>query len=212
MELNRKKIVAKELLIFFGCLLIFGIALLGTYSYNFVIKNSINNIENSISSLANEIEKLETTITPKLSQQKWFYDKWKENSNFQSYESYAKMWEKLEYYHKMDSIEHKWNNVWNKKIIDFNKDLGFKTSQEFNHFIFNNSLTTDDLEIKEKADSIRTEISVLKSQIKEKNHKIIKKQINFALIFLIIAGIIAYPIRIIYHTIVWSIKTLKTKG
>ena len=211
MELNKKKIVAKELLIFFGCLLIFGIALLGTFSYNFVIKNSINNTENSISSLANEIKKLETTITPKLSQQKWFYGKWKENSNLQSYDNYVIIWKRLEYLHKKDSIEHKWNNIWDATVINFTKNLGFKTSKEFNDFIFQNSLTIYDKEIKEKADSIRTKITVLKGQIKEKNHKLIKKQINFALIFLIIAGIMAYPIRIIYNTIVWSVKTLKTK-
>jgi len=211
MELNRKKRVAKELLIFFSCLLIFGISLIGIYSYNFVFKNSINNLENSIATYATEIENLESPITPKISQQKWFFEKWNENTDFQSYDSYAELWDRIEYLQKKDSIEHKWNNEWNAKIINFTKNLGFENSNEFYDFIFQNSLNTDELKIKEKADIIRIEVNILQDKIQEKEQKIILYDIYYALLILIIVGTIAYPIRIIYYAIRWSINVLKTK-
>lgn len=209
MELNKKKKIAREFLFFLSCVLISGIAFVGTYSYNYVVKSKVGKLEKKIILLKDSISELEKPIDTKLSKQKWFY---KENLKRDVvYGSYSKLWERLEYLHKSDSIVFKWNNVWNVELKKMVKEVGFENVQEFDKFIKDNSLNLEELEIKAKTDFLQTQIVEFENQIKLQKHKImdITKQFNFALLILAIIGIVVFPIRCIYYAVKWSIKTLK---
>ena len=81
MKLIIKKIIAREFLIFFCCMLISGLAYIGTYPYNYIVKLKIDKLEMSIIPLLDEIQSIEKPLSAKLSKQKWYYEKWQENSN-----------------------------------------------------------------------------------------------------------------------------------
>lgn len=213
MKLNRKKKIAREFLLFLSCVLISGLAFIGTYPYNFAINSKLGKFEKDVTSLTNEIDSLEKTYNAKLAKQKWFFNEWQNGSNLVDYEDYTIIWEKLENYHKKDSIEYKWNKVWAKTVLDFNRSLGFKNPIQFDKFINDNSLNDADLKNSTKVRIIQSEIADLKFQIRNKKHKIldIGDQLNFALLFLVIAGIIAFPVRLLFYSIKWSLKTLKQK-
>lgn len=213
MKLNRKKIFAREFLLFLSCLFVSTIAFIGVYPYNYVINSKIDKFEENIIHLREEVEKIEKPINVKLSKQMWFYEKWQGNSDLAVYNNYSELWERLEHLQKQDSIDYKWNNVWRKPVLVFIKDLGFNNSSQFDKFIKDNSLNKDELNIILKADTIKTEITEIKNQVRRKENKVlgIEDQLNFALLFLIIVGIIAFPIRFLYYSVKWSMKTLKQK-
>lgn len=211
MKLNRKKIIAREFLLLMVCIFISVIAFVGIYPYNHVIKSKVDKIEKKIIPLANELQEIEEPINAKLSKQKWFYEKWQENSNLVDYKNYSEIWEKLEYLHSKDSIKVKWNSVWAEPVLNLIKSLDFKNPTQFDKFIEDNSLNRDELDKIQVADNIRSEISDYKNQIESINYNLldIDDQFNFALFILVIAGIIAFPIRYLYYSVRWSIKTLK---
>ena len=213
MKLNRKKIIAREFLLLFSCFIISGIAYVGTYPYNYVIELKADKLEKSIIPLTVEIQSIEKPINAKLSKQKWFYEKWQENSNLVDYDSISDFWKRLEYLHKEDSIEYKWNNVWGKPVLDFNRSLGFKSPSQLDKFINDNSLDNNELNTLKKADPLKSKLVEIENQIRDKKNKMLelKDQLNFALLFLIITGIIAFPIRFLYNAIRWSVRTLNQK-
>jgi len=213
MKLSRKKKIAREFLLLLSCVLISGLAFIGTYPYNFAINSKLDKLEKDVTHLTNEIDSLEKTFNAKLSKQKWFFNEWQNDANLADYENYTVIWERLEYLHKKDSIEYKWNNVWAKTVLDFNRSLGFKNPIQFEKFINDNSLNDIDLKNSTKVSSNQSEVNDIKLEIRNKKNKIldIGDQLNFALLFLVIAGIIAFPVRFLFYSIKWSIKTLKQK-
>jgi len=213
MKLNRKKIIAREFLLLLSCFLISGIAYIGVYPYNYVIRLKVDKLEISINPLTDEIQSLEKPVNAKLSKQKWFYDENLKRDATSGYNSYSELWKRLEYLQKSDSIIFKWNNIWDTDLKNLIKEIGFNNVKDFDKFISDNSLKTDELKTIEKVDSIKTEIANIKSQIRiiENKGLDIKDQLNFALLFLLITGIIAFPIRYLIYSIKWSIRTLNQK-
>lgn len=213
MNLNKKKLIAKELLVFLSCILIFTISFLGIYPYNYIIKLKENKLKNDTIPLTKSIKSLEKGLEKKLSIHRWFYDKSAEQNALGNYKSYSELWDRLEYLQNADSIIFKWNNIWGKDLIKVINNIGFNTADDFNKFIKINSFNKNELKTKLKVDSLRTETIHLKSQIKSTQNKIInnKGQLNFALIALTICFTIAYPIRLIIYSIKWSVKILKQK-
>jgi hypothetical protein len=213
MKLNKKKIIAREFLILLSCIIISGIAFIGVYPYNFVIQSKIEKLEKTTIPLTYEIDSLESSINEKLSKQKWYYNENEKKNTIGSYKSYSELWGRLEYIQKSDSIIFKWDNVWNKDLIRIIKEIGFNTAQDFDKFIFDNSLNPDELKKMEKIDLIKTEVSKIRNEIRSKEDKLlnIADQIYFTLLVLLVTGIIAFPIRFLFYSIKWSIRTLKQK-
>lgn len=214
MKLNKKKIIAREFLLFLGCVLISSLAFIGTYPYNYSIDSKIDKLEKDIIPLTIAIDSLEKPFNAKLSKQKWFFEEFQKNTVLkQSYRDSKELWQRLEYLHKKDSIEYNWNNVWNNALLDYNRSVGFKNPTQFDKFIKDNSLNDSELKIATNTETVRVKVANFESQIPKLWHKIldIKDQLNFALIFLIITGVIAFPIRYLFYSVKWSIRTLKQK-
>jgi hypothetical protein len=213
MKLNKKRIIAREFLLFLGCVLISSLAFIGTYPYNYSIDSKIDKLEKDIIPLTIAIDSLETTINAKVAKQKWLFEEWQKNTDLADYKDYNEIWQILEYLHKKDSIEYKWNNVWANTVLDFNRSVGFKNPTQFDKFIKDNSLNDSELKIATETETVRVKVANLESQIKNYKYKIldIDDQLYFALIFLIITGIITFPIRYLFYSVKWSIRTLKQK-
>jgi peptidoglycan hydrolase CwlO-like protein len=213
MKLKRKKIIAREFLILLSCVLISCISFIGIYPYNFAVELKIDKFEKSINHLTDEIKSLENSISSKLSKQKWYYNENEKRNSIGRYNSYSELWKRLENIQKSDSIVFKWNYVWNTDLIRIIKEIGFETSMDFDKFIFDNTLNSNELKILEKIENKKTEITNINNKNRNKENKImnINDQINFALLFLVITGIIAFPMRYLFYSIKWSIRTIKQK-
>ena len=211
MKLNKKRIIAREFLLFLGCVLISSLAFIGTYPYNYSIDSKIDKLEKDIIPLTIAIDSLESTINAKVSKQKWFFEEWQKNPEYSAGKDYNEMWQRLEYFHKKDSIEYKWNNVWANTTLDFTRSLGFKNPTQFDKFIKDNSLNDSELKIATETEPVRVKVANLESRIKKYKILDIDDQLYFALIFLIIMGIIAFPIRYLFYSVKWSLRTLKQK-
>lgn len=177
---------------------------------NYYIKSQINKLENNKIQLSSEIITLGKYINVKLSNQKWFFNSWQEKSNFVDYKNYSEFWKRLENLLERDSIEYKWKNMWDESIIDFNENLGFKNSAQLGKFIEDNSLNKNEKKYLENLIIKEAEVANISSQINIKQTKILDftSQVNSSLYILFIVGIIAFPIRYLYYSVKWSIKTL----
>ncbi len=213
MKLNRKKIIAREFLILISCIVVAVFAFVGTYPYNYVVNSKIERLKNSINPLTEEIDSLEKPFTQKVNNQKWIFDEYKERADTEIYKDHSELWDRFEELQKADSIIFKWNNVWSKEQKGIIKEIGSKNGNDFNQFILKNSLSNENIKNKSTADSLRSEINKLESQIRNKEYQRLDfdDQVQFALLFLIIISIIAFLFRYLSYSIKWSIRTLKQK-
>lgn len=217
MNLSRKKIIAKEFLIILSCLIILPcIVFVGTYFYDFKIKSDLNKLRELKTNIYNEIQSLQQQslqINHKISEQKKFYSKIKENGTYErSYKSFQdELWKHFESLRKSDSIIFKWNNVWNDSLIEQLKNLGYTNPEEFNMFIFENTLDSIELYAIEKINTNKIKISIIINEIKYKESKLFdnNRRIRYMLLTMLFTIIIAYPFRFIVLSIIWSFKTLK---
>ena len=214
MKLSRKKIIAREFLILLTCVLASTIAFLGTYPYNGAIDSRITKMEKEIEPLKSKADSLTDKISVKQEKQEWFF-----NENVDrygpdiGYATYTDLWNRLEEVQKADSIVYKWNNLWSSDLIKIIKEIGFKDGKEFNQFVAKYSLTDKEIQDKSKADPITNEIKNIESKIRTENYKLMNfdDRLEFSLICLIIFGVLAFPLRYLFYSIKWSIKTLKQK-
>ncbi|MCR9066736.1 MAG: hypothetical protein NXI00_22390 [Cytophagales bacterium] len=213
MKLNKKRIIAREFLLFLGCVLISSLAFIGTFPYNYSIDSKIDKFEKDIIPLTITIDSLETPFNAKVSMQKRFFEEWQKNTDLADYKDYNEIWQRLEYLHKKDSIEYKWNNVWANTLLEFYRSVGFKNPSQLDKFIKDNSLNDSELKIATETETVRVKVANFESQINNYKNEIldIDDQLNFAFIFLIITGVITFPIRYLFYSVKWSLRTLKQK-
>lgn len=97
--------------------------------------------------------------------------------------------------------------------MDFTRSIEFKNPTQFDKFIKYNSLNDSELKVATETETVRVKVANFESQINNYKYKIldIDDQLNFALIFLIITGVIAFPIRYLFYSVKWNIRTLKQK-
>jgi hypothetical protein len=131
MKTNHKKIVAREFLILICCLFIALIAFICLYPYDYFKTSKIENLNNEIVIIEKQIDRIQKPIENKISEQKRIYSEWMNNDEVSQtlYSNYRELWERLEYVHKADSINYKWNNVWAEPVINHLKKFGFLKSK-----------------------------------------------------------------------------------
>jgi hypothetical protein len=129
------------------------------------------------------------------------------------FENFEQLWAQLSHLYKTDSIVYKWDNDWNNDLKDLLGEIGFKDSKAFNSFIEKNSLSDDESKSESRIKKLKEEINSLI----EKSNKIEDGQLDSGdkvestSIFLLITGILAFPIRYFIYAIFWSYRTLNQK-
>jgi hypothetical protein len=212
MNLKTKKTIAREFLYFLISCAIGIITFTATYISNTIKKNQIQNIEAKIFDKKNISDSLSKQFKNKIDNQSWFYVEFN-NKVSNHYKSYEKLWKRLENLSLNDSVEYKWNNHWEKSLINFNNEMGFKNPKEFNNFIIKNSLTKNEKYIKDLSTKIELEIMTLYKSKKQIINKIHPPEIQseYGKLAIIISLIILFGLRYLYYSVKWSLKILKVK-
>lgn len=213
MKLNRKKIIAKEFLILIGCVLVYGLAYLGTLSYNHFVNYKVDKLEKDSQPIKDSIETLSKSFSDKIDKQKWFFDESDKLNATGSYTSYKELWERIENLEKADSIQYKWDNAWSADLKEIMRKIGFSNGHQFEQFIESNSLSADEINQNNSVISLNNDLDKINSQVRAEMYKIIDadEKTEFALACLLLFAILLFPLRYLFYAIRWSIKTLKQK-
>ena len=215
MNLKKRKIIAREFLILLLVVVLGFIAFACTYPYNYFLNSSVSKLNSEIISQEKQLDSIEEPYKNKIAEQKRVYEGWMKNDKLDrsAYRDFREHWARLEYLHKQDSISFKYNNVWNKVVIDHLKNMGFTNASQLNEFIGANSITEIDNKTETKSKQLKDKIFNLREKYRNKKEEILHfdDQMDFALIILLFGGILAFPIRFLIYGVRWSINTLKTK-
>jgi hypothetical protein len=209
MNLNSKKVIAREFIVLIACGLIAFVVWLIALMYNQFIHNEILKLNISKKEIQKVSDQKEKSFVFKINEQKRFHkiSQWKgwHTDN----RSYSKLWQRVENLIKSDSLQYRWENEWGQEFKDDSeKHFHISNSDDFINYIRRYSLTE-----KEKKVLIEGE-----NQIEKINDKIKSAENKFVdyfmadqppSIFLIIFLIIAFPLRFIFYALKWSIKTLR---
>ena len=226
MKLKIKQFFAKEFLILFSLILLSGFALVGIYLYNYVLKIKVVKLENSLTTRFDEIQSLQNhnglilRNNSKILEQKWLFNELNELNATSPYQNYSALWKRLESLQKSDSLILKMKTAENsKELLGDLEAVGFKTFEDFDKFIMENSLSESELKIINEdrirtatmLDSIRVEVIFINGEISRHGNRVIDnmQQLKLVYSFVCLLGVVAYPVRFVHHVIKWSIQTLK---
>lgn len=216
MKLTTKKIIAREFLIMILVLTIGLISFLCTYPYNAYKRNQVENKSIEISEKSKKVDTLSLSFKNKIDQQNWFFDKYSNHWDISGdkINTSEKLWKRLDFLALNDSIKYKWQNVWDKELLAFNKEIGFTNPDEFKSFIDKNRITKIDSLNYDSSLAINSEIALLTKNKKDYESEILSynEQTEFGLKALIICFIILFGFRYLFYSLKWSLKTLKQKS
>lgn len=216
MKLTTKKIIAREFLIIILVLTIGLISFLCTYPYNAYKRNQVEKKSIEISEKSKKVDTLSLSFKNKIDQQNWFFDKYSNHWDISGdkINTSDKLWKRLDFLALNDSIKYKWQNVWDKELLAFNKEIGFTNPDEFKSFIDKNRITKIDSLNFDSSLAINSEIALLTKNKKDYESEILSynEQIKFGLKVLIICFIILFGFRYLFYSLKWSLKTLKQKS
>lgn len=210
-----KKIIAREFLILLASIILTSIIFLCVFPYNSFQKSNIDKIDNSLIEKEKLTENLNKTVNQKIENQEWFFEKLSNEFDIANSENskLKTLWPILQKIAENDSIEHRWNNKWEKSLKDFHKRIGFKNATDLEAFIKRNSISLNDSIQLKKSDKIRKEITELKNRRTEFKGKILNENAKFKLaggIGVILFGIL-FLLRYLIYAVNWSVGTLKEK-
>lgn len=210
-----KKIIAREFLILLALIILTSIIFLCVFPYNSFQKSNIDKIDNSLIEKEKLTENLNKTVNQKIENQEWFFEKLSNEFDIANSENskLKTLWPILQKIAENDSIEHRWNNKWEKSLKDFHKRIGFKNATDLEAFIKRNSISLNDSIQLKKSDKIRKEITELKNRRTEFKGKILNENAKFKLaggIGVILFGIL-FLLRYLIYAVNWSVGTLKEK-
>ena len=216
MKLTTKKIIAREFLIMILVLTIGLILFLCTYPYNAYKRNQVENKSIEISEKSKKVDTLSLSFKNKIDQQNWFFEKYSNHWDISGdkINTSEKLWQRLDFLALNDSIKYKWQNVWDKELLAFNKEIGFTNPDEFKSFIDKNRITKIDSSNYDSSLAINSEIALLTKNKKDYESEILSynEQTEFGLKALIICFIILFGFRYLFYSLKWSLKTLKQKS
>ena len=155
-------------------------------------------------------DSLENNFNKKALKQNWFTSKFSVHFDINNtkYDTERKVWNRLEYLAKKDSINYKWKYVWSKEIVNFNMGMGFSNPESFKKFILLNSFSKSDLINHKSALTIKSEIRSIINQTKLHSRN---DQLEIANYTLLISAILFFGLRYIYYSVKWSLNTIKIK-
>ena len=210
-----KKIIAREFLILLVLIVLTSLVFVCVYPYNSYQKNKIEKIDSSINEKEKLTENLHKSVNEKIKEQEWFYEKVSSEFDITNseYSELKTLWPILQRIAENDSTEYRWNNKWEKSLIDFHKSIGFKNGKELEAFIEKNSISSNDSIQLKKSEKIRAEIGKLKEQRTELKYKTLNDNDKLDLvggIGLALFGIL-FILRYLIYAVKWSLRTLKEK-
>lgn len=215
MKLTTKKLIAREFLIMILVLTIGLISFLCTYPYNAYKRNQVENKSIEISEKSKKVDTLSLSFKNKIDLQNWFFEKYSNHWDISGdkINTSEKLWQRLDFLALNDSIKYKWQNVWDKELLAFNKEIGFSNPDEFKSFIDKNRITKEDSSNYESSLAINSEIALLTKNKKDYESEILSynEQTEFGLKALIICFIILFGFRYLFYSLKWSLKILKQK-
>jgi hypothetical protein len=217
MKLTTKKIIAREFLMMIIIVSIGLILFLLTYPYNEYKRNQIERISIQISAKNEKVKLLIQSFNKKIDTQKWlFYEFSKRLDVSQDIKINTpdRFWNRLDYLALNDSIEYKWQIVWQKHVIAAIRDIGFQNPIDFQSFINKNRITKIEFSNYNSTLAINSEIAVL-TKIKKKYEKEIfnsSEQIDFGLKTLFVCFLILFGFRYLIYALKWSLEILKQKS
>lgn len=213
MKLQTKKIFAKEFLILIMVIVVGIVCFLCTYPYNFYRHSQITSLRKSIVEETKLSDSLAHDYEIKFQKKNWFSQKFTYKFGFQLYQI-EDLWTRLDDLAKMDSIKFKWENIWNKELIIFNKEIGLTTPEKFEEFFNTARINTTDIKNYNQSLNIKKETTTLYSQKRVMETKILSfdKQTQFGIKCAFFFGIIVFGLRYVFYVVNWSVKTLKQKS
>ena len=216
MKLTTKKIIAREFLALLLVMTIGLTAFLSIYAYNAFKEKKINNLANEINITSNQIDSLSFAYNKKLDKQNWFLKKWEANfdlSNDTKYNTLEKVWNRLDYLAKQDSISYKWKNIWHKDLVTFHKNIGFQNPVVFKAFINDNRMSEKDNSDLKLANEKKTIIADLNKEIKEttKSKLSFNEQLDFTTNSILLLCLFIFGFRYLFYGVKWSLRILKER-
>ena len=200
-NINNKKIVAREFVFLILCLIISVLTFLFIFPYNYITQNQSSNFSKQIIEKNIVIDSVQDINNIKTETQKYFTNNYvKEFDGVSDSETNTELWNILERIVKADSVNYKWKNKWEKTLVNFNIKMGYKSPEEFTKFIKSNVINSSDLKLIENS---KRDIILLKSQQLEKYNKFIelKEQFRISLFVFFISFFIFFILRyLIYGT------------
>ncbi len=217
MRLQTKKIIAREFLILTIAFFIGLLCFFSTYLYNFYKNKQAGDINKSIEEKSAQADSLAFAYKQKTEKQNWFFNQYSAEFDVKGdskYNTKEKVWSRIDNLAKKDSIRFKWENVWDKELINYNKKIGFQTPDSFKTFIESNRI--NETEIENYNSSLKL-IEVIKSLTSKKDKIKSKtltfdKQLEFGIKSLLVLIIFLFILRYLFYGIKWSIRTLKQKA
>jgi len=211
-----KKIIAREFLLLLALILLSALIFVCVFPYNSYQENRIEKINKKLIEREKLNDSLHKSVNEKIKKQEWFFEKISSEFDISNseYSELKTLWPILQRIAENDSTEHRWNNKWEKSLIDFHKSIGFKKGKDLQIFILNNSITSKDSIQLNKSNEIQKEITELSKQKIELKNRIFQysEKRNFIIgISAILFGIL-FVLRYLFYGIKWSIKELNDKN
>lgn len=216
MNLKTQKKIAKEIVILFSSIVLACMFFLLVYLFNWIYGSKSLNLKKEILIKTELMDSLIIPYESKLMNQQWFY-----NENAKRYDistaelnTADKLWARLEKIYYSDSLEYKYNNIWNIEVISLLDTIGFKSASEFNNFIASNIISISDEASKAKANELEKDIEKIKIKIHTyEAYKLTPtEQKKFGLNVWLGLLILIYPLRFFYFLIRWSFRVLRQKA
>lgn len=212
MNLQTKKIIAREFLILTLTIAIGLLCFFCTYPYNYYRNNQVDNLNKKISDKTKIVDSLRYSYNKKMEKKNWFNEILVSKFDYQR-DSLDKVWKRLDDLAKKDSIKFRWEK-WGKEVIAVNKEIGLGTPEAFKLFIETNRIEPADIEKYNQSLNANRDLSKLITEKNEIEGKILshKEQKSFGVKSLIFVSLLFFGLRYLFYAVRWSIKILKQKG
>jgi hypothetical protein len=218
---ERKKIIAREILILLSAIGFSILCLGGTFIYNIYIDYRIGNLKDKASVMQKVSDSTNSNFDYKQRNHQWFFERMSNVFNnvgeLKKYDTEQKLWvniRSIRTFNNIDSLILKWNRVYLKHDIAARLiNNGFDSPQKLYNFLIDKSMTAEDSLNHKKATAIQANIENADSKIAEiHNSKLdFSDEVRFAFLSFVLLLIILFGLRYVYYLVIWCMSTLKSK-
>jgi hypothetical protein len=217
---DKRKIIAKEILILLSAIGISILCFAGTYIYNFIIDYRIGDRKDKASVMQKESDSINYNYDYKQRNHQWFFESMSNVFNnvgeSKEYDTEQKLWvniRSIPTFNNIDSLVLKWNRVYLKHDIGARLiKSGFDSPQKLYNFLIDKSMTAEDSLNHKKAKAIQADIENINNKIAEIHDSKLhfSDQVSFTSLSFVLLLITLFGVRYIYYLVSWCISTLKS--